>query len=182
MKHFIYLILGGVIGLFFGVIFGFIFDTMYTKKSELATKQSIQVIIFGGLGTIAGASLGAKIASEEKEKRKKELEYQKSLIETKCNFCNDSFKYSSLEFTNKKYCDSCITKIKRDYVSKCLEINSIVKGIEELKRHSAINKRLDRVAEIAKSLEPYENIDLDFISKKPSEILESTIEYRLKLI
>ena len=123
MKHFIYLILGGVIGLFFGVIFGFIFDTMYTKKSELATKQTIQVIIFGGLGTIAGASLGAKIASEEKEKRKKELEYQKSLIETRCNFCNESFQYSTLEFTNKKYCDCCISKIKQDYISKCLEIN-----------------------------------------------------------
>ena len=181
MKHILYLIFGGVIGLIIGVIFGFLFDTAYTKKSELETKQKIQVVIFGGLGTIVGASLGIKIASEEKEKRKRELNYQKSLIETKCNFCDENFQYSSLQFTSKKYCDSCISKIKQDYISKCLEINSIVKGIEELKRHSAIHKRLDRVAEITKSLEPYENIDLDFISKKPSEILESTIEYRLKL-
>ncbi len=181
MKHILYFIFGGVTGLIIGVIFGFLFDTVYAKKSELETKQKIQVVIFGGLGTIAGASLGIKIASEEKEKRKRELDYKKSLIETKCNFCNENFQYSSLKFTSKKYCDYCISKIKDEYISKCLEINSIVKGIEDLKRNSAINKRLDRAHEIAENLKPYENIDLDFIVKKPSKIIESINEYRMNL-
>lgn len=199
MKHFQYSIIGGIIGLIAGALFGLVFDSFYTKKSQLETKQTLQVYIFGGVGVLAGITLGIKISDEEeviKQKqldeqkrktayeeqlRKKQIEYQESLIETKCSFCEEIFKYSNSQFIEKKYCDSCILKIKNDYSQKCQEINKIVSGIEQLKRHSAINARLDRVKEIAENMIQYENVELDFISKKPSAILKSVEDYRFNM-
>jgi uncharacterized membrane-anchored protein YhcB (DUF1043 family) len=199
MKNFQYPIIGGFIGLIAGVFFGLVFDSFYTKKSQLETKQTIQPYIFGAIGAIVGISLGLKVAEEENKAKQKQLEekrriaaykeevrvnqikYQNSLVETKCNFCDVNFKYSTLKFTDKKYCDSCISKIKNDYILKCKEINRIVLGIEQLKRHSAINARLDKVKEIAEGMAIYENVELDFISKKPSEFSKSADEYRLNL-
>lgn len=181
MKHFQYSMIGGLIGLIVGAFFGLVFDSFYTKKSELKIKQTLQAYVFGGIGTIAGISLGLKLAAEDKEIKQEKLKYQQSLVEAECHFCRRIFQYSTLKFKKKEYCDNCISTIKNDYILKCKEINRIVSGIDQLKRHSAINSRLDKVKQIAESMESYENIELNFITKKPSAILKSIEEYRIKL-
>src|SRR4051812_33333897 len=134
MRHLQYALIGGIIGIIAGTFFGLVFDSFYTKKSQLIKRQTLQVYIFGGIGTIAGVSLGLKLATDDEEIERKKLEYQKSLIEAKCKFCGYSFQYSTLQFIKKEYCDNCILKIKNDYSVKCKEINKIVSGIEQLKR------------------------------------------------
>jgi hypothetical protein len=181
VKYILYSILGGLFGLLVGGIFGLMFDSFYTEKSQLVTKQYIQVILFGCIGTIAGAGIGFKIASEEQGRKKKEIEYKKSLVTKACAYCSQEFQYSTLEFTDQKYCNSCINSIRKDYVAKCKEINRIVDGIDKLKRHSTIHVRLDKVQQIAESMKHYEQTNLDFITKKPSEILRSISEYRSNL-
>lgn len=178
MRHFAYVIIGGLVGLMIGTVFGFVFDSFYTKKSILETKQTIQAVIFGGIGVIGGAAIGFKIADEIEDEILKKKEYAKSLIDTSCEFCHGSFKYSTLEYKTKSYCDRCILTIKYDYIDKCKQINKIVAGIEELKMPHAIKNRLDKTENIAMSLTKYETVNLDFITKKPSQILKSISDYK----
>src|SRR5688572_25728277 len=177
-KHFLYSIYGGILGLVIGAFFGFVFDSFYTKRSQLNTKQTLQAFIFGGIASVIGISIGLKVASEEQNKKQKDLEYQSSLVQANCNFCRLDFQYSTLHFASKKYCDSCVNNIKVDYISKCEQVDNVIDDIGKLKRGSAIIARLDKIKGIAESMQIYEDVDLEFISTKPSEILENINEYR----
>jgi uncharacterized membrane-anchored protein YhcB (DUF1043 family) len=178
MKLISYSVIGALIGLIFGVFIGFGFDSFYTKKSERQTKQTIQVYLFGGIGLLVGILIGSKIAMDEIETKEKQIAYQKSLVEEICNYCSQKFQYSTLEFSAKAYCDTCINNIRLDYSTKCKEINKLLDGIELLKRQSAISNRLDKAKTIAESLSGYEQINLEFLSIKPSEIIKSIEDYR----
>ncbi len=181
MRHIGYAIIGGLIGLVAGIVFGFVFDSFYTKKSERETKQTMQIVIFGGIGLVGGAVLGFKVANDEEREKQKKAAYLKSLVETACKFCKSSFNYSNFDYATKSYCDECILTIKADYIDKCSQINKIVNGIETLKRINAINIRLDKAESIAMTLNKYESVNLDFIVKKPSLILKSISDYRKQL-
>ncbi|WP_140485470.1 hypothetical protein [Flavobacterium sp. GSA192] len=178
IKYISYPIIGGVLGCILGGFFGFVFDSFYTKKNDLEQKQKYQAIIFSIMGGVGGVLLGLKVAEEEVKNEKEKRIFEESLKISKCNFCNTNFEYSFLYYDEKKYCDNCISKIKKDYILKCTQINSCVNKIEELKKISAILKRLDKVDLIAMSMMDYEDVDLEFITKKPSEILKSTEDYR----
>ncbi|WP_299764595.1 hypothetical protein [uncultured Dokdonia sp.] len=178
MKNLKYPLTGAIVGLVLGVFFGFIFDSFYTKKSELENKQRIQVILFGSIGVVGGLIIGSKVAAEEQENINKEIEYNNSIVTKNCLWCKSIFEYSKLEYSNKNYCNTCIRVISKDYIIKIQEIQKLLIGINELKRNSAILKRLEKMNTIANELMIYENVDLEMISKKPSEILEMVGEYQ----
>ncbi|WP_025743099.1 hypothetical protein [Aquimarina pacifica] len=177
-----YPILGLFFGLLFGVFTGSIFDSFYTKRSEWPEKQKIQIFIFGAIGGITGLIIGSKIEDEELERKKKEKEYLISLKKGNCQKCADIFEFSTLEFVHKEYCDFCIKEIGVNYVSKLKEITNLFDGIDKLKRKSAIVKRLDKIESIAKEMAVYDDINLDFITKKSYEILEIRSSYKNELI
>jgi uncharacterized membrane-anchored protein YhcB (DUF1043 family) len=173
--------LGGLIGLVAGAFLGFAFDSFYTKKSQLATKQTLQVVLFGSIGAVAGAAIGFKIASEDEEKKRKEIAYQKSLVKFTCSYCEQDFYFSSLESTSQKYCNNCISNLRNTYIEKCKEVNSLLTGVEELKRQSAIHARLDKAQQILENIKHYDAINLEFVTIKPSDLLKTIEEYRSNL-
>ena len=176
MKKLSYCLIGAFIGLLLGMFFGLMLGSEITKKSQREAKAKIQMVIFGAVGTVIGFSFGAKLAQEDAEIKRKEEAYRQSLRESKCLYCNNSFQYSILDVKEKRYCDPCFNRIYYDYTTQCREINKIAEGIELLKRKHAIRNRLTKINAIAEDLLIYEDVDLHFITKKPSEIIKNCNE------
>ncbi|NER18599.1 hypothetical protein [Spongiivirga citrea] len=176
-----YFFLGAFVGLLVGMVFGFLYNSFYTKKSERFEIATIQAFIFRGVGIVIGGSFGLKIGDEEIEEESKHLKYIKSLKNEVCLFCKEDFQFSTQDFGDKKYCSSCSNKIGIDYVSKVKQINILAKGIDDLKRKSAKIKRLNKIELLAEEMLVYDDVALNIIAKKPSEILKSVYEYHEKL-
>jgi len=122
MRYFAYTIIGGLVGLLTGIFFGIVFDSFYTKKSILEKKQTIQAVLFGGIGLIGGAAIGFKIAAEIEDEILKKKEYTKSLVDT-------SF------FKKNRHKESYISQSERN------SNTSIENYFDELRESGQNNKR-----------------------------------------
>ncbi len=167
----LYTISGAAIGLIAGVFFGLTFDSFYTKKSEFETKTGIQMAIFGGLGMALGIAGGLTAAHQVQKEEAEKKRYQLSLISRNCIHCNEQFIFSNLEYVEKEYCDKCILNIKFEYQLALTKYNKAVKGIEDLKMRSAIEKRIILARDAIVPIVKYDKIKLPFIDPKPTDIL-----------
>ena len=187
MRYITYPFFCGLVGTIFGIFIGSIFNIQYTKKSFRETQSAIFGILGGGIGLFGGIALGIKLADEETQKLKKEKEqkekqiaYEKSLISTECKYCNSTFKFSSIAFTKKDYCDKCTSQIRREYNYAITELENQYSDILKLQRKSAILKRLDKCKFIINNILKYEEINLSFVTVKPSELKKKLDEFYKK--
>ena len=103
------------------------------------------MLMFGVAGVFVGGYFGFKIAEEEEEKKRNKERIICNMQNLTCSYCKQPFAYSDIDHPYQNFCHRCVDSKLR---------------------------RLKKAEAIAETLMKYEGVQLDFITKQPSEILK----------